>query len=120
MGKRNAPPLPGADDNKDVPEETADEVEMISIELAFVEPRPGTSSMRVDVSHMTMKQKIGLHFLASSLDKSGAVLENGTRVTRGVEALKWVCEQIAKQLPTDWKPDRYKSPIASPASVASE
>jgi hypothetical protein len=123
MGKRTTPPLPnGSDQNagNGAGTTTIDAPETISLEFEFVEPRPGNSNMRLDVSHMTLKQKIGLHFLTSALDKSGATLENGKRVTSAVEAFKCFCERLADQLPEDWKPDRYKAVAPSTSSAPSE
>lgn len=96
--------------------ETLDEPK-ISLEFDFVPPRPGTCKAQVDLRHMTLTQIRGLHFLASSLDKSGATLERGNRrVGNGVDAIRWICEQIGKQLPEDWKPDRYRPSEASESS----
>lgn len=92
-----------------VTEEPSPEVPpAVAVQIQLAPPRSGYVATRLEISRMTYSQIMGLHLLVSSLDKYGAVLSNGVRVTSGVDAVRWVAEQFAKGLPEGWKPENYK------------
>lgn len=79
----------------------------VEVSFAPTPPREGFIATRLDISRMTVEQRIGLHLLTSSLDKSGATLATGKRITESIDAVRWLLEQIAAKRPDGWKPEGY-------------
>lgn len=66
-----------------------------SLELPWTVAEPvGYSPRRVDLRHLTRKQRAGLNRLLYSCIEADKELENGTVVTRPIHAIKYVLEQL--------------------------
>lgn len=51
---------------------------------------------RVEFSSMTRKQSLGLHRLTRGLQDSGVMLEDGTKIKRSGQAVRWFLEQLGQ------------------------
>jgi hypothetical protein len=84
-----------------------------SIKVPFGDVPMGYFSERVDI-RLTNTQRESLSRAVSGLDRLGARLADGRRVTTGVDAIRWMLERIASEAPE--APDAPEAPEQSDAN----
>lgn len=82
------------------PEPTIEDVQPVKTTLIEAPLGPITEGgyvsrrERVEFSSMSRRQSLGLHRLTRGLQDSGATLENGTKIKRSGQAVRWLLEQL--------------------------